>query len=177
MSTAQVSSAISATNSYGASSLLYSQEQQEMFSQEMLILTSSGKTDKAAVSGTRVFSGLPMGNKDSFITFYRNVVSLEIDDDELPISNYALEIALYTTAQTFAFAGNKWKTPRVSTDGGGGLRLTWRVGEKELRAVIPAIPRHTRYLYIEHGDFHKAINNFTSMTLYEQFTWVSSSNG
>jgi hypothetical protein len=83
-----------------------------------------------------------------------------------------LDVALFTTESAFVKLRDKWKTPRIATDGGGGLRLTWRFGERELRAVIPADTSRPRYLYVEQGDEHYTVKNFTSMTLCDKIEWL-----
>jgi hypothetical protein len=151
-----------------------SEAEQSALSGELYQRTSTMQSDKVAQSS---FSGVSLQraeNRESFLDFYNDLLSLGLDDDDDPVSRHALEVVSYITERAFTYLGMKWIRPRVATDGGAGIRLTWRSGERELRAVVPASPARSQYLYVEEGNQHHTIKNFTSMTLRENLEWLYS---
>jgi hypothetical protein len=139
--------------------------------------TSSLESDKEPQANVRYPTLEHRENKDSFVAFNVDLLRFEGEDGDEPISQQALDIALFTTESAFVKLRDIWKTPRIATDGGGGLRLTWRKGERELRAVIPADTSRSRYLYVEQGSDHHTVKNFTSMTLCDKVEWLLGING
>ena len=107
--------------------------------------------------------------KESFLAFCTEVLQFNSDDEDDQMAENARDAALAITESAYTMLPHKWRTPRVATDGGGGVRLTWKSGEKELRAVFPADPARSQYLYLERGDCHTMIPNFTAATLCFQF--------
>jgi hypothetical protein len=140
---------------------------------EMATQTSSASSDKWFER--RDWSVAPvMHDSDSFLAFLNEILTFNSEDDEDQITDNALGIALFTTKRAYAQRPNSWRRPRIATDGGGGVRLTWRAGEKEIRAVFPADMRRPHYLYIEEGDTPlPLINNFTSITLWDKLAWLA----
>jgi len=113
--------------------------------------------------------------KDSFLAFCSEILQFnDNEDEEDRIAQFARDSALIIAERAFTKLPNKWRKPRVASDGGGGVRLTWKAGDKELRAVIPADSSRMRYLYIEQGEKHSMIRNFTPATLCDQFDWLLS---
>ena len=132
--------------------------------------TSSLDSDKVTRVGPLWSSWSSSAAKESFLAFCTEVLQFnheEEEDDQ--IAQNARDTALAITESAYAMLPHKWRAPRVATDGGGGIRLTWKSGEKELRAVFPADRRRMRYLYVEQGNTHSMIKNFTAATLCHQF--------
>jgi len=136
--------------------------------------TSSLDSDKVTEQGRTWFSWASPAAKESFLAFCTMVLQYNNEDEDDQIAENARDAALALAQSAYANAPNKWSSPRVATDGGGGVRLTWRSGEKELRAVFPADARRTHYLFKEHGEEHSIIRNFTSATLSNEFEWLIS---
>jgi hypothetical protein len=88
------------------------------------------------------------------------------EDEDSPPTEYAITQALYLTKDSANLLAQKWHTPRVATDGYGGLRLSWRDGKRELRAVIAGNKNKERYLYWEDTGRYGSIPNFTATTLF-----------
>jgi hypothetical protein len=153
-------------------SLTSSTMEQSSLPMELAGRTSSSETDKFNRSNYWQAPVLRSGNKESYIAFCGDILHFNDEDEEDQIARNALEAALYTTERAYTRLPNKWRNPRIATDGGGGVRLTWRLGEKEIRAVFPASMRRPQYLYVEGGDVPYTIPNFTSTTLCDKFEWL-----
>lgn len=142
---------------------------------ELLRRTSSLESDKG--SQIRRWSSplVPSATKDSFLAFCNEVLQFNNEEDEEDhIASSARDNALTLTEGAYTNLPHKWRKPRIASDGGGGVRLTWRSGEKELRAVFPTDVRRTQYLYVEQGDKHSLIPNFTSASLSYLIDWLYS---
>jgi hypothetical protein len=136
--------------------------------------TSSAVSDKSFEQRDWTVSPV-LHDSDSFLSFINEILTFNSEeDDEDQISDDALGAALFTTNGAYAQKPNRWRKPRIATDGGGGVRLTWRAEHRELRAVFPAEMRRPHYLYVEDGEKHSAINNFTSITLWNKLDWLAS---
>jgi hypothetical protein len=95
------------------------------------------------------------------------IVEIRNDEDEdAPPTEYAIAQALSLTEDSANLLAQKWRVPRVATDGYGGLRLSWRDGKRELRAVITGTKDKERYLYWEEIGGYGSIPNFTAITLF-----------
>jgi hypothetical protein len=162
------------TESVYQPSLASSTVEQSSLPSELSRRTSSAETDKSTQDN---YWQAPVlrGNKESYVAFCGDILHFNDEDEEDQISIDALKAAMYTLERAFTQLRNRWRNPRIATDGGGGIRLTWRSGAKEIRAVFPASMRRPQYLYVEEGDEHKTIPNFTSTTLRGQFEWLFSS--
>jgi hypothetical protein len=136
--------------------------------------TSSLDSDKVTQPGKSWFSWTSPAATESFHAFCTDVLQYNNEDEDDQIATNARDAAIAIAMSAYAKVPNRWRAPRVATDGGGGVRLTWRSGEKELRAVFPADARRMQYLYIERGDWHSMIKNFTAATLCNQFEWLLS---
>jgi hypothetical protein len=112
--------------------------------------------------------------KESFLAFCTEVLQYNKEDEDDQIAESAGAAALAVAQSAFVKVPNRWRAPRVATDGGGGVRLTWKSGGKELRAVFPADIRRMQYLYREQGEEHLMFPNFTAATLCIQFEWLLS---
>jgi hypothetical protein len=108
-----------------------------------------------------------------FRTFIEELFDLQNDDEEdVPIAPQVLAEVLDATSESFVLLGGRWARPRVSTDDAGGVRLSWSVENRELRAVFPASVNRYGYLYRQDGNDHGTINNFTGATLSNQLRWL-----
>jgi hypothetical protein len=138
--------------------------------------TSSAVSDKPfSLRDLAVSPVLHEGN--SFLTFVNEILTFnKSEDDEDQISDDALGIALPLAMGAYGLSPNMWRRPRIATDGGGGVRLTWRAGEKEIRAVFRADMLRSRYLYVEKGEDHSTIKDFTSATLSDRLDWLVSTD-
>jgi hypothetical protein len=168
-----MSVAISSAGTYQPS-LSSSTMEQGSLPVELSRRTSTLNSDKVTEEGRNWFSWSSSALKESFLAFCTEVLQYNKEDEDDQIAQNAQEAALAITQSAYASVPNKWRSPRVATDGGGGIRLTWRSGEKELRAVFPADVGRMRYLYVEHGEKHWLIRNFTAATLCNQFDWLLS---
>ena len=171
MSTMSVDASLASTYQ---PSLFGSTMEQGSLPLELSKRTSSLDSDKVTEAGRRWFSWDSPTSKDSFLAFCTEVLQYNNEDEEDQIAQNARDAALAIAQSAYTSVPPKWKSPRVATDGGGGVRLTWRSGEKELRAVFPADTRRAQYLYVEDGDEHWMIRNFTATTLSNQFEWLHS---
>jgi hypothetical protein len=142
---------------------------------ELLQRTSSLESDKGTQIGPWWSSWISSAAKESFLAFCTEVLQFNHEEDEDDqIAQNARDTALAITQRAYTMLPHKWRAPRVATDGGGGVRLTWKSGEKELRAVFPADRRRMQYLYVEQGNTHSMIPNFTAATLCHKFDWLLS---
>ena len=168
-----MSVAVSSAGTYQPS-LFSSTIEQGSLPVELSRRTSSLDSDKVTETGRHWFSWASPAAKESFLAFCTEVLQYNNEDEDDQIAQNARDAALAIAQSAYASVPNKWSSPRVATDGGGGVRLTWRSGEKELRAVFPADERRMQYLYVEHGEKHSMIRNFTAATLCNQFDWLLS---
>ncbi len=111
----------------------------------------------------------------SFNAFCTTLLQFNFEDEDDQISQEACNDALTIVLDAYLLLPSLWSTPWIATDGGGGVRLTWRLDGREIRAVFPSGSQRPRYLYAEEGNWHQMIRNFTATTLYNQFQWLSES--
>ncbi len=110
-------------------------------------------------------SSLALGDPTRNIS--ARIIEIRNDEDEdSPPTEYAISQALHLTEDSANLLAQKWRAPRVATDGYGGLRLSWRDGQRELRAVIAGNKDKERYLYWEDIGGYGSIPNFTATTLF-----------
>jgi len=117
-------------------------------------------------------SGLLLGSSlladDSlFRSFFQEVTALQDDPEEdAPPDSHALAEILRLVPLSRNQLAQRWFMPRISSDGFGGVRLTWRSGQTEVRAVISG-GQTTRksYLYWENRDNYGTVIDFTPTTL------------
>lgn len=168
-----MSAPVSSAGTYEPS-LFSSLMEQGTLPAELARRISTLDSDKVTEEGRNWFSWASPAVKESFLAFCTDVLQYNMEDEDDQIAPNAQEAALAITQSAYASVPNKWRSPRVATDGGGGIRLTWRSGDKELRAVFPADVRRMQYLYVERGEEHSMIRNFTAATLCNQFDWLLS---
>lgn len=168
-----MSAGIRAAGTYQPS-LFSSTMEQGSLPVELSSRTSSLDTDKVPQKGRTWFSWALPAAKESFLSFCTEILQYnqEEENEDDQIAQSARDAALTIAESVFSKLPNKWRTPRIATDGGGGVRLTWRSGEKELRAVFPTDQGRAQYLYLEHAETHRLIRNFTAATLCDQFEWL-----
>jgi hypothetical protein len=103
-----------------------------------------------------------------FKTFFQEVESLQADEDEdTPPDSHALSEVLRLVPFSRSQLAQHWFVPRVASDGFGGVRLSWRKDQREVRAVISGegVARGN-YLYWEDGSAYGTVPNFTPATLF-----------
>jgi hypothetical protein len=60
----------------------------------------------------------------------------------------------------------------VSTDGSGGVRIEWSVGEKNVRLVIAARPSSKSYIYHEAGSEYGVDRSISPETISRWLKWL-----
>lgn len=108
----------------------------------------------------------------SFADFVRDVLSLFQEDEETAPELAVVNWVFQSSVLSKKLLAQNWKAPRVSTDDSGGLRLSWRLGSREVRAVVPA-DLSARYLYWQKGNEYGGEPNFGSGTLYARLHWLN----
>lgn len=88
------------------------------------------------------------------------------EEDDSPPTDYAFGQVLSLCTDATTLLGHRWRKPRVATDGFGGLRLSWKANDKELRAIVGDQEDKERYLYWEEKEKYGAERNFTGVTLF-----------
>jgi hypothetical protein len=97
----------------------------------------------------------------------RLIVDIRNDrDEESPPTDYAVSQTISLVETSAMLLAQRWKLPRLATDGYGGLRLSWKENNRELRAVVTASREKERYLYWEDPGGYGSISNFTAITLF-----------
>ncbi len=109
----------------------------------------------------------------TFQDFVNEVFSLSLDEEERPPAGHVVEQLLQLTPFAKTLLAQEWSQPWITTDGNGGLRLSWRRGTRELRAVLLADRQRERYLYWQDGPEYGAIPNFGSATLFTRLRWLN----
>jgi hypothetical protein len=125
---------------------------------------------QALIMSSSVAIGDPTRNISARLIEIRND-----EDEDSPPTEYAVAQALHLTEDSAKLLAQKWRSPRVATDGYGGLRLSWRDGKRELRAVIAGNKDKERYLYWEDIGGYGSIPNFTATTLFTYLDRFTSS--
>jgi hypothetical protein len=102
-----------------------------------------------------------------FSAFFQEVKALQMDPDEdAPPDDYALAEVLRLVPFSRNQLAQDWYKPSVTSDGFGGVRLSWRRGQCEVRVVISgAQTARKSYLYWESGDTYGTVQDFTPATL------------
>lgn len=98
-------------------------------------------------------------------SFVDDLFSLYREEDETPPLHDVVDWVLESTVLAKTLLAQNWKNPRVTSDDEGGLRLNWREGDRELRAIVPA-NLSQRFLYWQLGTKYGGVPNFESGTLY-----------
>jgi hypothetical protein len=111
---------------------------------------------------------------EEYGAFASDVCSLLDEDleDEPAIAEKVIAEVLDVAFRAWEFQTQSWVSPRVATDGNGGVRLNWRFNERELRAVIPQGEDRPRYLYWEEGTNFDTVENFTPASLWYWMNWL-----
>ena len=113
--------------------------------------------------------GSSLLNEDPvFKTFFQEVESLQKDEDEdVPPDSHALSEVLRLVPFSRNQLAQRWTPPRIASDGFGGVRLSWQIGQHEVRAVISGgETARENYLYWEDGKTYGTVPNFTPATLF-----------
>jgi hypothetical protein len=61
-----------------------------------------------------------------------------------------------------------------NVDSGGGVRITWKSGDRQVRLVCPATKINPVYIYQESLEGHKSEQNVTAGILAEKLVWLIS---
>ena len=92
--------------------------------------------------------------------------------DEIPVSRFAIAQALGLVGTIVTFMQHATRKPRVVDDGGGGIRMTWRTKEREVRIALPSEAKGERYLYWDAQSKYDIVSNFTEVTLFDRLSWL-----
>jgi hypothetical protein len=120
-----------------------------------------------------------------FNSFLQDVIELRnqspssAEDDDLPATAYSITNAIYVSLLPRMALGSNWSRPHVTTDGYGGIRMSWIRGDREVRAVIPpdANPgTRRRYIYWDSGEKYGSVPNFTPSSLRAWLAWLQEEN-
>jgi hypothetical protein len=97
----------------------------------------------------------------------RQILEIQNDaEEDAPPTDYAVAQTLSLVDISIDLLAQRWKLPRLATDGYGGLRLSWKNNIREIRAVITGSREKERYLYWEGPSGYGSIPNFTAVTLF-----------
>jgi hypothetical protein len=91
---------------------------------------------------------------------------LNDEDEDAPPTPYAISHSISICTLPSKLLSHNWRKPRVATDGYGGVRMSWKFGKRELRAVVTGSQDRERYLYWEDESGYGSISNFTPVTLF-----------
>ena len=132
------------------------------------IRASNSVTRPDAERSSSILGSFLLSEDPVFSAFFQEVKSLQNDEEEdAPPDSQALAEVLRLTPFSRNQLAQYWSSPRVASDGFGGVRLTWRKNRREVRAVISG--RQTArgsYLYWEDTDGYGTVPNFTAATLF-----------
>jgi hypothetical protein len=101
----------------------------------------------------------------AFASFVESLFLLRDDEEETPPTHEVVEWLLESIAFSKKLLAGVWKNPHVTTDDAGGIRLSWREEDREVRVVVPA-DLSARYIYWQKGDRYGGYENFGPATLY-----------
>src|SRR6202041_1824651 len=99
-------------------SLFSSTMEQGSLPVELSRRTSSLDSDKVTEPGRRWFSWDSPAAKESFLAFCTEVLQYNNEDEDDQIASNARDAALAIAESAYASVPNKWRSPRVATDGG-----------------------------------------------------------
>lgn len=88
-------------------------------------------------------------------------------------SQHAFKSAVDIVAMAEKLIGHKSLRGSSSLDSKGGIRITWRVGDKEIRLICPATSDEPVYLYREHNDKSILDESVTPVLLARSLSWLS----
>ena len=98
------------------------------------------------------------------------------DDDEGHVTptNYSFKTAFDLIEEAEHLVGVALVSSPV-TDSEGGIRITWRRGDKQVKLVCPATREAPVYIYYASPDGNDLRNqNVTANVLAERLTWLTS---
>jgi hypothetical protein len=134
-----------------------------------IAIRASNSVTRPDTERSSLLLGSSLLNEDPvFSAFFQEVKGLQNDEEEdAPPDSHALAQVLRLTPFSRNQLAQNWSSPRVASDGFGGVRLTWRKNQREVRAVISG-GQTTRgsYLYWEDTDGYGTVPNFTAATLF-----------
>lgn len=97
------------------------------------------------------------------------------DEDLLKPTNYAFDKAWNLVENASKVLKKKFPKAWVSTDGEGGIRLTWSKlqSEAEVRLICGATPEKRTYIYNEQGAKYGVIEQVSASSLSQWLTWLN----
>jgi hypothetical protein len=114
----------------------------------------------------------------AFSRFAQSVLSLRTKEEgepeeDLPATAYSVVQVFYLTPQSRFSLSQAWQAPVVVTDGYGGIRMTWRNRDRDVRVAVPGNEEGKRRLYWEEGDSYGSIPDVTPTTLTKYLRWMT----
>jgi hypothetical protein len=97
----------------------------------------------------------------------------EPEDERNGPTQHAFKNALTFIREAERLIGHNSLRGSASLDSHGGIRVTWRVGSRELRLICPATADEQMYLYREEGDNINTIEPLTAGLLVDSMSWLS----
>jgi len=112
-----------------------------------------------------------------FKQVYADLIALQREEDEddyiYKPTNYAFGTAERLLLIAYLSVNSDIPRPAITPDGEGGLRLEWRVPDREVRLICPAQPHRQPYIYYEADDNYKVVENVEGKTLAFWLTWLN----
>ncbi|MEK7407587.1 MAG: hypothetical protein AAB225_21115 [Acidobacteriota bacterium] len=96
----------------------------------------------------------------------------EEEDEEDRPSEYACEVALELLRKAARELRLEFRRAGVSVGPGGGLRITWSSGAREVRLICGAGPTNKTYVYSESRDGHAVDYAVNGAMLARYLRWV-----
>jgi hypothetical protein len=133
-----------------------------------IAIRASNSVALSVVERSSLLEPSSLNDDPVFSAFLQEVKGLQDDvEEDAPPDSHALAEVLRLTPFSRNQLSQNWSSPRVASDGFGGIRLTWHKNQREVRAVISG--RQTArgsYLYWEDTDGYGTVPNFTAATLF-----------
>ena len=134
-----------------------------------IAIRASNSVTRPNIDRSSLQLGSSLLSEDSvFSAFFQDVKALQDDEEEdVPPDSQALAEVLRLTPFSRIQLAQYWSSPRVASDGFGGVRLTWRKDQREVRAIISGgQTARNSYLYWEDANGYGTVPNFTAATLF-----------
>jgi hypothetical protein len=97
----------------------------------------------------------------------------DVDDDQVGATQYAFKTAfdLVEEAEHIVGGGGLFSSPVVDSE--GGIRITWRCGDRQVKLVCPATREKPVYMYHASPAGNALRNqNVTAEVLAERLAWL-----
>src|SRR5205085_643412 len=127
----------------------------------------------------KIAEGTPAGVSGLAQTF-AELQDVYADDEEhnetfLRPTPAAFASALSVVIQAYLSMGHHFPRASVAADGGGGIRLTWMNGERNVRLVFSARDPASPYLYHEAGSEYDVVRDVTPPNVEQWLRWLAGS--